>query len=81
MPCARLTHYPADAASLAGTRIAPQDLHLPHKKMKHERSLYYRATGQRTSALLRIPDPSRISREFRKVPILLQKSVERGLEA
>jgi hypothetical protein len=30
--------------------------------------------GWRTSALMRIPDSRRTSREVRKVPILLQKS-------
>jgi hypothetical protein len=33
------------------------------------------------SALVRIPDSNRTSREVRKVPILLQKSVEPHVEA
>jgi hypothetical protein len=48
----------------------------PHREVHHAAPEPggYEQSGWRTSALMRIPDSRRTSREVRKVPILLQKS-------
>jgi hypothetical protein len=64
---------------MAEGRCHHEDIAVPHREVRHaapEPGGYEPIiqSGWRTSALMRIPDSRRTSREVRKVPILLQKS-------